>query len=248
MHGQQPTPPHTDPMRPPQSRPMGYSPSPGQPMGPPKTPTPFQPRRFRVPQRELAVQLVEFEDLAAHTAKCDVCDKRNTDGMVRCKPCGWQCCRRCLSERGGDRTHPKAGNLHVPIDSPYVKRLDLNSNNNTKRPILVTPSPGENRPIVPQRPAPKYVSPEEEAATILMSMKHDSWERVGPRIPIAQATGPVRPVNRAGAGNPDLDSEGTEIFPDPGSETECDEENLPDSLVNVRRNPSRKARPAELKE
>lgn len=113
---------------------------------------------------------------------------------------------------------------------------------------MATPSPGENLPIGPVHPALKYVGPEEAAARILVSMKHDSWERVGPRAPTTQSAGPARRVNRAAACSPDLDSEETEMLPDPGSETECDEENLPDSLVNVRRNPSRKARPAELKE
>ncbi|CAL5868754.1 uncharacterized protein PFLUO_LOCUS2981 [Penicillium psychrofluorescens] len=55
---------------------------------------------------------VQFADVAAHTAKCDKCDRRNKNGMTRCLSCGWQCCRPCLDARGGDRSHRYLGTLH----------------------------------------------------------------------------------------------------------------------------------------
>lgn len=68
---------------------------------------------------------VRFADVAAHTAKCDECDKRNRDGMSRCLACGWQCCRMCLSARAGDRTHRSFTSIHAPENG---------RNNDTPRP------------------------------------------------------------------------------------------------------------------
>ncbi|KAF9246025.1 hypothetical protein DTO027I6_4167 [Penicillium roqueforti] len=57
---------------------------------------------------------VNFSEVAAHTAKCDVCNKRNKNGMSRCQNCGWQVCRKCLADRNGDHTHASFGAIHVP--------------------------------------------------------------------------------------------------------------------------------------
>ncbi|KAJ5796291.1 uncharacterized protein N7518_004831 [Penicillium psychrosexuale] len=57
---------------------------------------------------------VNFSEVAAHTAKCDVCNKRNKNGMSRCQNCGWQVCRKCLTDRNGDHTHASFGAIHVP--------------------------------------------------------------------------------------------------------------------------------------
>ncbi|KAJ5940102.1 hypothetical protein N7516_000270 [Penicillium verrucosum] len=65
----------------------------------------------RVQRRRIGVH---FSEVAAHTAKCDVCNKRNKNGMSRCQNCGWQICRKCLSDRNGDRTHASFGATHVP--------------------------------------------------------------------------------------------------------------------------------------
>lgn len=34
--------------------------------------------------------------------------------MSRCLACGWQCCRKCLAARGGDRTHQSFTSVHTP--------------------------------------------------------------------------------------------------------------------------------------
>ncbi|KAJ5583352.1 hypothetical protein N7535_001972 [Penicillium sp. DV-2018c] len=57
---------------------------------------------------------VIFQNVAAHTAKCDVCNMRNKNGMSRCQNCGWQICRKCLGDRNADRTHASFGAIHVP--------------------------------------------------------------------------------------------------------------------------------------
>ncbi|KAJ6127109.1 hypothetical protein N7523_002721 [Penicillium sp. IBT 18751x] len=73
------------------------------------------PPRPRPRQQERQAIMVQFEEVKAHTAKCDDCDHRNTNGMSRCKLCGWQCCRKCQSIRGGDKTHETVRGPHVPI-------------------------------------------------------------------------------------------------------------------------------------
>ncbi|CEO60678.1 hypothetical protein PMG11_05270 [Penicillium brasilianum] len=251
---EQPTPPRNNPLRSPEGAswitsrrhesPQQASPPFSNPPRPLQASLPFRPRQFKVPQRELAVQPVEFEELAAHTAKCDVCDKRNTDGMVRCKPCGWQCCRQCLAERGGDRTHPKAGNLHVPNDTTYTPKARAS----VKKPS-VAPAPNISR-----RAAVQYETPEEEAAAILLSLRNDSWERGQPRTTSGHThgsgtiAGPSQPFKRDVDDGPGFDSDETEILPDIDTEDETDDDILPDNLVDVRRNPSRRARPADMKE
>ncbi|KAE8419088.1 hypothetical protein BDV36DRAFT_294545 [Aspergillus pseudocaelatus] len=59
------------------------------------------------------VILCEFEELTTHTAKCDVCNKRNSSGMSRCLTCGWQTCYPCTIARGYFRTHHVNGNIHT---------------------------------------------------------------------------------------------------------------------------------------
>ena len=70
---------------------------------------------------------VQFSDVAAHTAKCDQCDKRNKDGMTRCLACGWQCCRRCLADRGGDRTHRSFTSTHAPESEVRTQVADTST-------------------------------------------------------------------------------------------------------------------------
>lgn len=57
---------------------------------------------------------VQFTEVAAHTAKCDECNRRNQGGMSRCKNCGWQICRKCKNDRAGDQSHASFGATHVP--------------------------------------------------------------------------------------------------------------------------------------
>lgn len=76
--------------------------------------------RTRLAEGERATTKVHFNDVAAHTAKCDECDFRNKDGMIRCTTCGWQCCRSCLHKRNGDRCHHSFKSKHVPEDDQDI--------------------------------------------------------------------------------------------------------------------------------
>lgn len=63
------------------------------------------------------VVLVEFEQVMAHTAKCDLCNARNKGGMSRCLSCGWQSCHTCTIARSCFRTHHAGGRIHTgPVD------------------------------------------------------------------------------------------------------------------------------------
>ena len=68
---------------------------------------------FPMPVMGKEVILCEFRELATHTAKCDVCNKRNSSGMSRCLTCGWQTCYPCTIARGYFRTHHVNGNIHT---------------------------------------------------------------------------------------------------------------------------------------
>ncbi|KNG82532.1 hypothetical protein ANOM_009663 [Aspergillus nomiae NRRL 13137] len=69
--------------------------------------------QFPMPVMGKEVILCEFEELATHTAKCDICNKRNSSGMSRCLTCGWQTCNPCTIARGYFRTHHVNGNIHT---------------------------------------------------------------------------------------------------------------------------------------
>ena len=211
----------------------------------PQIPCSSPSRPFVIPREELAIQVVDFEDLAAHTAKCDVCDKRNTDGMWRCKPCGWQCCRRCLAERCGDRSHPKAGNLHVPRD--MVKKISSDyAAADPFRPVSSASQPDQSSHESTSAPT---VTTDEQAARLLNIMRSDNWER-RERMPMRMlnnAAAPA-PIQRAVEANRQRTDKRMEVPSEIGQDGTVDLENLPDHLVNVRRNPSRRARPADMKE
>lgn len=62
--------------------------------------------------------ITKFEAITAHTAKCDLCNRRNDAGMSRCLACGWQSCHSCTLKNGCTRTHKAGSRAHMsPIDS-----------------------------------------------------------------------------------------------------------------------------------
>ncbi|KAJ5773180.1 hypothetical protein N7457_008076 [Penicillium paradoxum] len=83
----------------------------------------------RVQRRRIGVT---FSEVAAHTAKCDECNKRNRNGMSRCQTCGWQLCRKCQTDRNGDRTHGSIGATHVP-EGGYTPLSPAANANETRR-------------------------------------------------------------------------------------------------------------------
>ncbi|CAI7635191.1 unnamed protein product [Penicillium glandicola] len=126
------------------STPENISPNQTRPIATNRPPQNEQVRRQRV-NRDLAANHraqrrrvgVHFSEVAAHTAKCDVCNKRNKNGMSRCQNCGWQICRKCLTDRSGDRTHASFGATHVPEgggDMPVsLPSVDRNQDRNQDR-------------------------------------------------------------------------------------------------------------------
>ncbi|KAK1146319.1 hypothetical protein N8T08_003106 [Aspergillus melleus] len=64
-----------------------------------------------------SAEVTKFIDVDAHTAKCDVCNKRNVQGMTRCVECGWQTCNACTVKNNNFRSHRSGTVLHVgPVD------------------------------------------------------------------------------------------------------------------------------------
>lgn len=63
----------------------------------------------------------KFEVVAAHTAKCDLCNTRNDSGMSRCQSCGWQSCYACTISNGCTRTHNAGSRTHTgPIGNALL--------------------------------------------------------------------------------------------------------------------------------
>jgi hypothetical protein len=95
-----------------------------------------------------------------------------------------------------------------------------------------------------------YATAEEEAAMILLNLKNGNKNTGGLTRGSGQIAGPSSQTpGRTVDDGLEFDSDETEILPDINTDDETDEDdNLPENLVNVRRNPSRRARPADMKD
>ncbi|KAJ5168691.1 uncharacterized protein N7482_004285 [Penicillium canariense] len=180
---------HTQQTSPPTSTPTG-------------TRTVKLPIRLRVRARPLEnnVKDVHFNELSAHTAKCDLCDRRNTD------------------------------EFHVPVDGVRV--------------LMSVTSPTTPTSNADVTNTGSDASPEEAAVSVLLNLKNSP----GNACENADGGGQWPGANRRFANSFEngVEPEGdTEILPDDDTEEEA---NLPENLVNVRRNPSRRARPTDMKE
>lgn len=70
-----------------------------------------------IEQAQPSLTHTQFEEVTAHTAKCDLCNARNDSGMSRCLSCGWQSCHACTINNGCARTHNAGSRVHTcPID------------------------------------------------------------------------------------------------------------------------------------
>lgn len=97
--------------------------------------------------------------------------------------------------------------------------------------------------------ATPHDTPEEEAALILLNMKNDKRNAGGATRGGGQVDGHSQLPSQPLDDDVEMDCVATEVLLGMGSEDETEyEEDLPDNLVNVRRNPSRRARPADMKE
>ncbi|KAJ5993748.1 hypothetical protein N7451_009472 [Penicillium sp. IBT 35674x] len=198
---------------------------------------------------------VEFTDVAAHTAKCDTCNNRNRDGMSRCTSCGWQCCRQCLGERGGNRSHQSFTSTHVPADERHPSP-----------PLPGTPTPaprhalsgsGPMSPLRTSAPAPARGGSEAEnyaaeraAANTLVDISFDvaprrdgdahlDQERAGPDSGDAAVK-----IKLGGTGHLMTHQGSSDLRRNWMSDSQMAGE----EFENPRRNPSRRARPIDLAE
>ncbi|KAJ5928890.1 hypothetical protein N7466_007846 [Penicillium verhagenii] len=203
--------------------------------------------------------VVEFTEVAAHTAKCDTCNHRNRDGMTRCTKCGWQCCRRCLNERGGNRSHKSFSDIHVPADET-----------NEPAPSSVAESPAlparttSGAVAKPRSPSPVTAVDNAQSEGGMVSTAEDR-EAANALINFSSSPSAKKdPVSNEGA---DLDQQHT-VTNSGSGETEggnvevgndvlglvasrgwmFDYEIGGEEFENPRRNPSRRARPIDMAE
>lgn len=175
---------------------------------------------------------VRFADVAAHTAKCDDCDKRNRDGMSRCLACGWQCCRKCLNIRGGDRTHRSFTSIHTPENErPPSSACSSANGTETRRPSA---------------------SGQEAAQTLVGISVSNTPQVQGGNLQLPQT--PVsmeRPIHRERAKSEELavstDDE-TLTWVSLDDESDDDRKLSLGELHAIRRNPPRASRPSDLAE
>ncbi|CAI7675674.1 unnamed protein product [Penicillium pancosmium] len=223
-------------------------------------------KRQRIPQnppkpaaKPLPEVITKFEDIPAHTAKCDTCNRRNSKGMIRCSGCGWQLCQDCRQKRGGDLSHPTFDCLH--IEAPHL----LSGSES----LTVSPAPSQYQTPVStspeeqagdflirgryQTPVPR--SPEEEAAGILVDMSSSPQAREGNTLLCSPS--PSSKQGRSGPSKPTPSAwntpRGTQSSAEDSDETTM---SAPSSIELegtltphdwVRRNPTRHARPSRVR-
>ncbi|KAJ5595096.1 uncharacterized protein N7459_001304 [Penicillium hispanicum] len=208
-----------------------------EPSPPPTKPSkslPIRPASTRTRQ----TVTVQFSDVAAHTAKCDQCDKRNKDGMTRCLACGWQCCRRCLIDRGGDRTHRSFTSTHAPESETRTPALASSTKN------------ASGATTIPSVESTSGTTEARQAAEALWSLGSG-----GPRSQSLEerSTTPARDNqnDREIETLSELESEDPDETLTMGSESEVENDMDVHEMVDyreVRRNPPRVARPTQLTE
>ncbi|KAJ6160224.1 hypothetical protein N7497_004761 [Penicillium chrysogenum] len=184
---------------------------------------------------------VHFSEVAAHTAKCDVCNKRNKNGMSRCQNCGWQVCRKCLTDRNGDRTHASFGATHVPEGGGDM-------------PVSSPPVDGTQ-----DRPPSKSIAEVRAAQTLLDLGSFSNGAGTGMPTTTGEVKGSasgqkVAPVrsrvlkHQGDALSTDSDMTMSVIGDEEWAQDESDipigEDGLPIGYVITRRNPARAARPS----
>jgi len=185
--------------------------------------------------RLLPKQITKFEDIPAHTAKCDTCNRRNSKGMTRCGDCGWQLCQSCRQQRGGDLTHRTFSSEH------------------TEAPEARSPASVPEAIVTPETSTVSNMSPygiasnEENAAEILVKIQSSSSPAVRSSSEEEQSipTPTPMPRNRGYSSRPQdrADDSDDTIFM--GSSPKGHEEDSSEISCEdiVRRNPVRRARP-----
>ncbi|KAJ5983988.1 hypothetical protein N7481_006087 [Penicillium waksmanii] len=222
-------------------------------------------KRQKIPQnppkpapKPLPQMVTKFEDIPAHTAKCDTCNHRNNKGMIRCSGCGWQLCQDCRQKRGGDLSHPTFDCLHTEAHHLRSGSESLAASPAASRyqtPVAKTPEEQAAEILAGRRyqtPVPR--SPEEEAAGILVDMS--SSPQVGERNALSFPPPPSSKQGRSGPSTPTPSARnnrrGTQSSAEDSHETlaapsSIDLEGTLTPHDWVRRNPARNARPSRVR-
>lgn len=191
---------------------------------------------------------VPFEELAAHTAKCDDCDHRNSEGMIRCLSCGWQCCRKCQTIRGGDKTHETVRCQHAPENEGSTLEAAGPSE-------MDTPLAAADDALTVDENVP--TAADHGAAEVLMSLRSSPSTHTDSQF---NAESPC--VQSASANNDQLRNHIMDDYSDVGtvtgdstitwrSDMEEGNEKLEPTLKNLdllRRNPPRASRPTDMRD
>lgn len=209
--------------------------------------------------------MVQFEELQAHTAKCDDCDNRNSEGMSRCKLCGWQCCRKCQAIRGGDKTHETVRGPHIPIGESPGAQATTNLVETASRLATAGRAPSSFAAVECTPPAAQMVADrtptaaEQDAVRALMRMTSSPpAQTIGQFI----AESPVSPSTSRSVSADDIHNRTFEDFSDietvGGDSTVTWQSNLDENdeqlepilepLGLCRRNPPRASRPADMRD
>ncbi|OQE46044.1 hypothetical protein PENCOP_c001G02038 [Penicillium coprophilum] len=189
----------------------------------------------RVQRRRVGVN---FSEVAAHTAKCDVCNKRNKNGMARCQNCGWQICRKCLTDRNGDRAHASFGATHVP-ESGGDMPLSLPSvnGNQERRSSASTAELRAAKTLLDLGSFRNVTGTTSSAGNVANSA-------AGQKVS-ARGRGLQRQVDTLSTDSDmTLSIVGDEGWPQDESDVPIGEDGLPLGYVITRRNPARAARPS----
>ncbi|KAJ5164321.1 uncharacterized protein N7500_006151 [Penicillium coprophilum] len=193
----------------------------------------------RVQRRRVGV---DFSEVAAHTAKCDVCNKRNKNGMARCQNCGWQICRKCLTDRNGDRAHASFGATHVPEsggDMP-VSLPSVNGNQERR-------SPASTAELRAAQTLLDLGSFRKGTGTTIRA--GNVANRAAGQKVAARGRGLQLQVDALSTDSDmTLSIVGDEEWPQDESDVPIGEDGLPLGYVITRRNPARAARPSKMAE
>jgi hypothetical protein len=206
------------------------------------------PKRQKSPQKLPKQVVTKFEDIPAHTAKCDACNQRNSKGMTRCAGCGWQLCQGCRQKRGGDLTHSTFDCEHTEaqhLRSAGESLATPPASNRYETPAPQTPEEVAASILVGRYQTPVPPSPEENAAGILLEMSSSpTAEGSASELSFARARSEPSTPTPAARNNPP----GVRAFADDSDETVSAPSSIDlDGTLTphdwVRRNPTRNARP-----
>ncbi|OCK76577.1 hypothetical protein K432DRAFT_396317 [Lepidopterella palustris CBS 459.81] len=91
-----------------------------------------------------------WEEVRIHTAKCDICDRRNKQILRRCIECSWSVCTPCYDTRGGNIKHLGMARNSNPTTLRPPTTLSASQVTIPAQPLVVT---AELPTVLPSTPA-----------------------------------------------------------------------------------------------